>query len=44
MKALRYISLAAVLFLSACDTFVPTDASYPIDLNRGTEVSYMVSE
>lgn len=44
MKVLRYISVAAILFLSACDKSAPTEVSYPIDLDRGIEVSYMVSE
>lgn len=44
MKALRNISVAAVLFLSACGTSEPTDVSFPIDFDRGIEVSFMVSE
>ena len=44
MMILRYISLAAVLALSACDTSTPTDVSYPIDFDLGIEQSYMIPD
>ena len=44
MRGLRYLSLAALLAFSACDTSMPTDMSYPVVLDRGVEIPYMVSE
>ena len=44
MKALRFFPIAVICFLCACDTSLPTDVSHSIGLDRGVEVSYMLSE
>lgn len=44
MNRVRFVSLAVILALSACDTSTPTDVSYPVDFERGIELSCMVSE
>jgi len=44
MRTLVSLLIVAVCFLSACDTSLPTDVSYPIDLDRGIDLPYMVSD
>ena len=43
MKIILCIPLAVILALSACDTSTPADVSYPVDFDRGIELSCMVS-
>lgn len=43
MRIVRFLSLAAICFLSACGSSSPTDVTYPVDFDRGVELSYMIS-
>jgi hypothetical protein len=44
MKAMRYICLAAILALSACNVSDPSETNYSSDFSRGVEQPYMVSD